>query len=221
MANRFARKIKSGDIVSIVELKSEFKELAKLTHPDLRGPGTEGEFITARAEYEAALRDFERHRFGSRAASGRQPGSGTARGTATDGRLTDTAWTCMALLLKRGFPKVPRHDKEKLRYEYARWRLLEALGTHGGELFGDFESELLDLKAFGADPSPPILRFLRDLMDYHAEGLPAMRTHIVLSLGRLRSDPGVSLAIRGFTELLSLELGIGGELDSEPWGTRG
>ena len=37
MANRFVRRIKSGDIESVSELKSEFKEVAKLTHPDLRG----------------------------------------------------------------------------------------------------------------------------------------------------------------------------------------
>ena len=127
----------------------------------------------------------------------------------------------MALLLKRGFPKVSKHAKEKLRYEYARWRLLEALGSRRGELFGDFESELLDLKALGAAASAPILRFLGDLLDYRAESLPAMRTHIVLSLGRLRSDPGVGLGTRRFTELLSLELGIGDELGSEPGGARG
>jgi hypothetical protein len=215
VANRFVRRIKSGDIESVKELKSEFKELAKLTHPDVRGSGAESEFVAARAEYEDALRDFERHRFGARRERDRpsaaRPGSVAATAEVP---LSDAAWLCLELLLKRGFPKVPRHEKEGLRYEYARWRLEQALGARIGELFSAFESEILDMKAFGSDALVPTLRLLRDLIDYRYAGLPAMRTHVVLSFGRLKADPRIGLAVRGFTALLAGELDIGGELDN-------
>lgn len=216
MANRFARKIKSGEIGSIEELKSEFKELAKLTHPDLSaGEGTEGAFVAVRAEYEAALRDFEKHRFGARGEAW-----GTARGEAQGARpqdapssgptstLSDSAWPCLELLLKRGFPKRPRHEKEALRYEYARWRLEQALGNERAELFRAFESSLLDMKAFGSTALGPVLRFLVDLIDYRYAGLPAMRTNVVLSLGRLEADRVAG----AFLSELAAALGIGGEI---------
>ncbi len=214
MANRFVRRIKSGDIDSVEELKSEFKEIAKLTHPDLRGdaggPGAESEFVAARAEYEAALRDFEKHRFGARRGTGGP--APRSRGDAVDGPLPDSAWLCLELMLKRGFPKVPRHEKEILRYEYARWRFAQAIGEGRGELFRGFESELLDMKAFRSSSLAPTLALLRDLVEYRYAQLPAMRTHVVLSLGRLKSDPMSGPALFGFVSLLARDLGIGGEL---------
>ena len=212
MANRFVRRIKSGDIESVSELKSEFKEVAKLTHPDLRGgvggPGAEEDFVAARTEYEAALRDFEKHRFGAR------PGSGHIRARdEMDGPLAEAVWLCLELLLKRGFPKVAKHEKERLRYEYARWRLEEALGTSRAELFRAFESELLDMKAFGSDILAPTLRLLGDLLEYRYAGVAAMRTHVVLMQGRLKADSRSGLANRGFMALLAGDLGIGGEIN--------
>jgi len=217
MGNRFVRRIKSGDIRSIGDLKSEFKELAKRTHPDLRGPGSrdgaEAEFVAARAEFEAALRDFEKHRFGARDVRD-EAEPGRAEGGAADsaGRLPGEAWSCLALLLKRGFPKVPRHEKELLRYQYARWRLVQALGSLRGALFGRFESDLLDLKAAEGKGLGAVLELLRDLIDYRYRGLAPMRTNVVLRLGRLRADPEVGEGARGFLDYLARDLDIGGEI---------
>lgn len=218
MANRFVRRIRSGDIGSVRELKSEFKELAKRTHPDLRDPGSrdgaEAEFVAVRAEFEAALRDFEKHRFGARGvrdeAERRRRDADVAAGA--DGPVSEEAWSCLALLLKRGFPKTPRHEKELLRYEYARWRLEQALGDAGAALFDRFEDELLDLKAAGGAALGSVLALLRDLIDYRYRGLAPMRTNVVLSLGRLRADPGVGKGARGFLGFLARDLGIGGEI---------
>ena len=160
------------------------------------------------------MRDFERHRFGAR---------GRARGDAEYARpqdgpagpaspLSDSAWPCLELLLKRGFPKRPRHEKEALRYEYARWRLEQALGSGRAELFRAFESSLLDMKAFGSTAFGPILRLLVDLIEYRYAGLPAMRTNVVLSLGRLKADLNADRAAGRFLSELAAALGIGGEI---------
>lgn len=218
MPNRFVRRIRSGEIGSVEELKSEFKEIAKLTHPDLRGETGE-EFAAARAEYEAALRDFEKHRFGAsggarRGAGSASPRSGAAapRPGAAEGPLSDAAWLCLELMLKRGFPKTPRHEKEGLRYEYARWRLAQALGSEGAARFRACESELLDLRAFGSASLGPAIKLLQDLIEYRYAGLSAMRTGVVLALGRLRADPQAGAGLRGFIALLAADAGIGGEL---------
>jgi len=208
MGNRFVRRIKSGDIGTVDDLKSEFKALAKLTHPDVRasaeGEGAQAEFVAMRSEFEHALRDFEKHRFGARGALGPLPGP--------DGPLADETWPCLALLLKRGFPKNPRHEKELLRYDYARWRLEQALGGELVELFGRFESELLFIRAAEMVELDAILEFLRDLIEYRSYGLPSMRTHVVLCLGRLRAALGVGEAVLDFIGRLALELGIGAEI---------
>jgi hypothetical protein len=193
MPNRFIRRIKSGEIESIEKLKSEFKELAKLTHPDLRGSGAEAEFVAVRAEYEAALRGFGRRHVG-----------------ASD---FGDAWACLGLLLKRGFPKSPKHEKERLRYEYARWRFAQALGAVERGLFRAFEAELLDQKAMGSEALASEMALVRDLLDYRELGLAPMRTHIVLRLGALKADPSVGPDIGRFVDALARELGIGGEIE--------
>jgi hypothetical protein len=217
VSNRFVRRIKSGDIDSVGELKSEFKELAKLTHPDLKPvQGGEDEFVAIRAEYEAALRDFEKHRFGASRGDRRRraaDGGATGSGSGEDGTpLSDAAWFCLELMLKRGFPKLSRHEKQRLRYEYARWRFTECLGEERGGLFTSFESELLDLRAFGSGLLEATLALLRDLIEYRYTGITALRTNVVLSYGRLKNDPGAGQALRGFLDLLASDLGIGGEL---------
>jgi hypothetical protein len=224
VANRFVRRIRSGHIESIEELKSEFKDLAKRTHPDLGGPDGTAEFVAARAEYEAALRDFERHRFGASRRRDRDgslghpgdEGRGAARPGGAEGPLADRAWLCLELMIKRGFPKVPRHEKELLRYEYARWRFAQALGEERARLFRGFESELLDMKALGSGALAPTVELLRDLIEYRYEGLAALRTSVVLSMGRLRSDPRLGEAARAFLSLLAEDAGIGGELGAGP-----
>jgi hypothetical protein len=210
MANRFARRIRSGDIDSVEELKSEFKALAKLSHPDLAGPGSGGEdFARLRQEYEDALGNFMRHRFGARGLSRE---SAPREGRSAEGPLADEAWACLALLLKRGFPKLPRHEKEALRYEYARWRFEQTLGRERADLFRSCEEEMLGLRAADSEALGPILDLMRDLIDYRDGGPSAMRTQIVLSLGSLRVDPRLGPGIRLFARELALALGIGGEI---------
>jgi hypothetical protein len=230
MPNRFARRIRSGQIASIDELKAEFKSLAKLSHPDLAGPGADhAEFAAHRDEYEAALRDFVRHRFGA-ARSAARKGSGSASGGAPGDELGEAAgagdgsggagcapvsaqaWACLSLFLKRGFPKVPRHEKEALRYEYARWRLAEELGREGASLFAACEAELLAVKTSGGQIVAPALALLRQLVDYRSKAVPAMRTEILLSLGALGADPRVGPGYMAFARSLAAELGIGAEL---------
>ena len=59
MSNRFVQLIRSGEIDSVEDLKTVFKELAKATHPDLAGAGAGDEFVAVRLEYENALHDFK------------------------------------------------------------------------------------------------------------------------------------------------------------------
>jgi hypothetical protein len=219
MANRFARRIREGRIGSIEDLKAEFKELAKLTHPDAVGPGADhGDFAALRGEYEAALRDFAKHRFGARGArAGRAPGgsaaeSALAREVLAREAFAREAWPCLALLLGRGFPKTPRHEKERLRYEYARWRFAEALGAERGALFEDCEAELLAMRESRSTALRPTLGLLSLLIEYREAGLSAMRTEIVLSMSALRLDPRVGPGCSAFLAALAADLGIGGEI---------
>lgn len=209
MANRFVRRIKSGEIGSIDELKSEFKTLAKLSHPDIAGEGADqGDFVALRSEYEAALRDFQKHRFGAASRS-----INASVSMPDSAYMSDEAWPCLAILLKRGFPKSPKHEKEALRYEYAKWRLSEALGPALAVVFGDCEAELLLLRAGGREETLIVeLVFLRELLDFRDRGLAPMRTEIVLSLGALGANPEVGPAFLFFARALARELGVGIEL---------
>jgi len=234
--NRFVRAIRSGEIESIEDLKAAFRELALATHPDLaarRPPGgatagSEGAaadksdageaFIAVRAEYEAALANFERHRFGVDLARGRDDSSAAAFAGVGGAEL----WSCLALLRKRGFPKEPRHEKEILRYEYARWRFRASLGqlsisgratAEAGksavEAFDAFENAALAMKKAEAPFLASVLSYLDELVDYAARGLPAMRVALVRSYDALRDHPGLSTGARQFLAILSAELGIG------------
>jgi hypothetical protein len=209
VANRFVRRIKSGEIGSVGDLKSEFKELAKLNHPDLLGPGSDGEaFKVLRDEYEAALRNFAKHRFGAR----KDAELAAHAGRGADSPVSDEAWACLALFLKRGFPKIPRHEKEALRYGYARWRLGEAFGRESEDRFAACEAELLSLKAGAPRALAPALALLRELLDYREKSLSAMRTQILLSLGSLGADPRIGPGFLAFARFLAVELGIGAEI---------
>lgn len=212
MANRFARRIRDGDIASPEDLKSEFKTLAKSTHPDLAGSASAAEFARIREDYESALRDFERHRFGARPSGRRQAGS-EAGGLPPDARLE--AFAALAMLRKRGFPKVPRHEKEKLRYGYARRRCvgkLAALDQGLADGFPGFEDACLALGGGGRGILAAVLESLDGLIEYAALGLPDLRTALALGIGSLREDGRVPAAASGFVLDLGAALGVGLEL---------
>jgi len=199
----------------VEELKAEFKELAKTSHPDLAGPGSSSEaFAELRSEYEEALRAFAKYRFGARGASGAEAAPGARAGA--PGPLGGEAWACLALFLKRGFPKAPRHEKEAARYEYARWRLGEALGPELAECLSGCERELLTLGPEGEESRGEVVGLLRELVEYREKGLPAMRTHILLALGSVAADPRIGGGSRSLLRGLAFELGIGLEIGDIP-----
>lgn len=227
MPNRFARRIKDGSIETPEELKAEFKALAKATHPDLAGPAFAHEFARIREEYEAALRDFGRHRFGLR--SGRRaPGperdasadgvGGAGPGSFQRGGVTATrpgvrnAFAALAVLRKRGFPKKPRHEKETLRYEYARWCCERALAQAGEGLADALLAFERAAVARGCDTAA--LRYLDELAEYAALGLPALRTALLVDLGSLRADARIGSEALALIDGLSALLGIGAAFPS-------
>ncbi|MEI6385591.1 MAG: hypothetical protein WCQ50_03080 [Spirochaetota bacterium] len=216
--NRFVASIRSGDIETIEDLKAAFRERALVTHPDLAGPATEdGAFIAVRSEYEAALANFERHRFGARVKS---PGPGGAREFSPGSTSTGSGglWACLALLLKRGFPKEPRHEKEGLRYAYALWRFRRALRTLDaeGEALASFDAAAAPFLELGNSDKATLklLRnFLGELIDYASRGLPVMRVALVRELDTLGAArilaAGPCYPAFLFAKTLAAALGIG------------
>jgi hypothetical protein len=213
--NRFVQAIRSGGLDTVEELKTAFRELAKSTHPDLSGPDSAELFLSIRSEYEAALAGFERHRFGASRLS--RDSSGQASPAVAAREL----WACLALLLKRGFPKEPRHEKEILRYEYARWRLRGALRSLGREdpgaegapaLFDSFEAELLGIRKAFPDSAGAALAFLRALVAHAEREHPAMRVALARELEDLGMNPGLGPPSLDFLALLASRLGIGRRL---------
>jgi hypothetical protein len=223
--NRFVAGIRSGEIDSLEDLKAAFKELAKATHPDLSGGGSGDEFVLVRSEYEKALYNYEYHRFGAAKAAAME-GSPVGGATVDPREL----WACLTLFLKRGFPKVPRHEKEILRYEYARWRFRGALRSLGGragsrtgssgghpeadavKLFDRCEAGLLEIRKSLPEGVGSCLVLLRGLVAHAEREHPAMRTALVRELESLRLEAGLGPDIQGFLELLAGELGIGRRL---------
>jgi hypothetical protein len=209
--NRFARLIRSGEIGSVEELKAAFRAEARESHPDLKGPEADGTaFIAVRDEYEAALANFERHRFGARSAEPGALGSAAAEGPgAADPR---ELWACLALLLKRGFPKEPRHEKERLRYEYAAWRFSRALAPAEREAFASWEESLRSLRRNDARAFALLYALLGELLEYALCGVDAMRVSLVIGLGRLGADPRFGRDSLAFLGLLAARAGIGAML---------
>ncbi|MDP3177158.1 MAG: hypothetical protein Q8M76_04590 [Spirochaetaceae bacterium] len=209
MNNRFVRRIRSGEIDSIEELKTAFKRLAKETHPDLGGVDAMDEFILVRGEYERALSGFERYRFGSGAGSACPPLAGSASA------IFDRAefYASLAALFKRGFPKVPRHEKERLRYDYARYlaaRQAKAWGPGRGSLLAGLEEALMRAKAEGGAAFDEVLDLILGMLEYHEGGGPHERDGLRLQYGIFIGRRGPESALRDFLDLLV------GDLDSGP-----
>ena len=120
MGNRFKRGILEGSIASEEELKTAYKSEAKRTHPDLADSDGHEEFLRLRTEYEQARRELFRN-------APRQATDSTEAERRAAFAPDDDPLVALEILLKRGFPKRPRHDKERLRYAYAKLRARSAL----------------------------------------------------------------------------------------------
>ena len=217
MNNRFVRRIRSGEIGSIEELKAAFKRLAKETHPDLGGADAMDEFIRVRAEYEKALSGFERYRFGSGGDSALAEQASVAFDRAE-------FYACLAALFKRGFPKVPRHEKERLRYDYARYlaaRQAKAWGPGRGALLEGFEEALLRAKAEGGAAFDEVLDLILGTLEYHEGGGPHERDGLRLQYRIFLGRRGPESALRDFLELLIGDLESGPALRGAPAAGRG
>jgi len=210
MANRFIRLIEEGKIASEGELKSAFRALARATHPDLgvgvaRGDG----FIRARNAYEQAVRYLAPKERGNDQSSVSVP--------AGQGRYDRALFYAdLAALMKAGFPKTARHDKERRKYARLRLRVRSSLSTRDDDetraplaAFDAFERSLSDMKESfdnGADIRlESILALLRDIVDYDECGIMPLRASIEIEFAALRfatSDEGVL----GFLEILIADM---------------
>lgn len=197
MANRFVGLIRAGRIGTVPELKSLFKRLAKETHPDLASADRGGvpaiEFIQIREEYEHALGEFDRYRFGSR----------RRERLVLDRRAL---YLSLEILFARGFPKTPRHAKEKERYDYARFAFLEnmkAADSGAGEsIFHDFEHDLFGLKARDPGAVKELRAWMSRLLDYHRSGIGAFIVELRLGALRLGARFPEAAGLAGFLGFL-------------------
>lgn len=158
--NRFTRGILDGSISSIEELKAAYKVEAKLAHPDLADGSGHEDFLRLKNEYDQALGELSRARGGRR----REPYEADGRADAGFGGVADDPYAVLEVLLKRGFPKQPRHRKETLRYTYARLRAGSALARIDSSLPGLFNS--MEKEAIAADgrASATIVRLLSEYL---------------------------------------------------------
>ena len=244
-ANRFSGRVRRGEIGSVAELKAEFKALAKLLHPDLAAPGSsDGEdFAALRADYEAALRDFDRLRFDlprSRRDSGDSGNPYVPPQAVHDRR---ELYAALAALRGRGFPKKPRHEKEKARYGYRRalaLARLEAWRPDCPELFLAFEARLLGAPAsdeFAQRMNASALRLLDAVLDFHGSGVEEARQGLEFEFARLSAmrregeaprggsapvgPDEAGAALLGFLAALVGDLEAGPALLGRPAGPRG
>jgi hypothetical protein len=96
-------------------------------------------------------------------------------------------------LRRGGFPKLPRHEKERLRYEYRRFLAIALLEAKGEAWWASFEAfETAHLGGTDPDIPPGILDLSLGLLDsilaWHASGLNHERTGIILEIGKLALD---------------------------------
>lgn len=183
----------------MADLKKLFRKLALETHPDLTGAGTSrsqdpvpetsgqekpeadthADFIELRRDYERALTSFDRIRFGVSLPR-------HASGTPAD------FFVALGSLLGRGFPKVPRHEKEKHRYDYARKLMLDALAAmdvsdrHSSSgMFLNFEDSLLQVREIDPQLADRILEWMSRLVEYSSTGLSALCAELGFGLATI------------------------------------
>jgi hypothetical protein len=108
-----------------------------------------------------------------------------------------TPFAALELLLKRGFPKQPRHDKERLRYAYARIRAraaLSSLNDEAGSLFDAAEQELLALKDTDRGDFKATLRLLSDIVAARLDGTAALVAAVRMELDRRAAPTALGLS---------------------------
>lgn len=176
--NPFIRGIVDGSIGSVEELKAAFRAEAKRAHPDLSdGGGGHDAFLKLRADYERALRELGR--------GAERPAAAETRADAAAGAVPADAPGALDGLLKRGFPKRPRHKKEALRYGAARVRAgsgLRARDESLPALLDAMERELLDGPPAHAEA---VLSFLRAWIAAESSGVAAAAAAAAMELGKL------------------------------------
>lgn len=163
MADRFTRRVRSGELRSLEELKAQFKALARETHPDTASAADAAErtaaFVALRRDYERALAELGGTAPGARAGD-------AFHGPPPSGGSGD--WiSALEGLLKRGFPKEGRHDKERQRYRVALARARSALGALGPgapAAFDAFAAELGAQREARAPAAETALRLFRDIV---------------------------------------------------------
>ncbi|MBU0927579.1 MAG: hypothetical protein KKA67_07505 [Spirochaetes bacterium] len=203
MANRFIRLIEEGSLSTEGELKSAFRSIALRTHPDLgtrpesgaqgetaSEAGRDDDFIKARAEYEAALRFL----------APKPKGVDVPAAAARRGRYDRPLFYAeLAALVKSGFPKKPRHDKERRKYARLRLHARSSLASRDdGEAavaaFDAFEAALTERKEAGGPGEAAYveaaLGLVDDLIEYEECGVVALRAAIEIAYARLRAEPG-------------------------------
>lgn len=191
MANRFIRGIENGEIATEGELKSAFRALALATHPDLGEAGARGEaFMKARAEYEAALRYLA-------------PGSNVRVGRAFERAVF---YADIAALLKAGFPKTPRHDKERSKYARLRLRVRSALEEPARAAFDAFERGSLALRESGREGDGAVVdgirALLEELVEYEECGIVPLRAAIEIEFAALASSPLIGDGVLRFMRFM-------------------
>lgn len=179
---------------------------------------TRGEaFIKARAEYEAAVRYLApRTRPDDDSADGAQTaaasGNAGATGRGKSGRFDrDLFYADLEALLKAGFPKTARHDKERRKYARLRVRVRSALAAwddDGGcrlACFDAFERRLAEMRdgddsavldGSGLDAlADEAIGLVEAIIDYAECGIVPLRASIEIEFAALREAVAADAAI--------------------------
>ena len=158
------------------------------------------EFIRIREEYDRALGDFHRYRFGA----------GRRERLVLDRRAF---YLNLGILLARGFPKIPRHAKERERYEYARFAFLENMraadSLSGASIFASFEEDMFRLKTRNPDGLKELRSWMERLLEYHRSGIGAFIVELRLGARGFASRFPESGGLADFLDFLVAGLDAG------------